>query len=130
MAQLLSARRPLLPAIVLAVSLGIVSLTPSSAQASLPTSSERTMASYVNHGRAAYGVRPMGLSSSLSTIARTHSAEMARAHRLYHTSNLAYRLRYYRWSVAGENVGYGSSLWAIYAAFMRSPSHRDNNLCS
>ncbi len=49
---------------------------------------------------------------------------------LYHTSDsyLRYELRNYTWSVAGENVGRGGSMKAIFDAFMASQTHRDNIL--
>jgi uncharacterized protein YkwD len=55
---------------------------------------------------------------------------MARAHRLYHTSDPAdYYLRGVRWSRWGENVGKTTGdLPAQQVAFMQSPEHRHNIL--
>jgi uncharacterized protein YkwD len=55
---------------------------------------------------------------------------MARRGYLFHSNEDAIReaLDGYDWSLAGENVGVGSSLQTLQDAFMASPLHRENIL--
>jgi uncharacterized protein YkwD len=53
---------------------------------------------------------------------------MADAGELFHTGDLAAKLRGLRWSVGGENVGVAPSLDDLQDAFMASKPHRSNIL--
>jgi uncharacterized protein YkwD len=53
---------------------------------------------------------------------------MAEAGYLFHTPDLAGKLRGLDWSLGGENVGVASSLTDLQEAFMASPPHRRNIL--
>lgn len=68
------------------------------------------------------------LDSQLSRYALRHSRAMAEAGYLFHTDDLAARLTGRDWSIGGENVGMGSSLSDLLAAFMDSKPHRRNIL--
>lgn len=68
------------------------------------------------------------LDSQLSRYALRHSRAMAEAGYLFHTDDLAARLKGRDWSIGGENVGMGSSLGDLLAAFMDSRPHRKNIL--
>jgi uncharacterized protein YkwD len=68
------------------------------------------------------------LDAKLSRYAVKHSREMAEAGGLFHTEDLADKLGQRDWSMGGENVGYGSSLTDVQAAFMGSKFHRRNIL--
>jgi len=68
------------------------------------------------------------LDSQLSRYALRHSRAMAEAGYLFHTGDLAARLKGRDWSMGGENVGVGSSLDDLFAAFMGSKFHRKNIL--
>jgi uncharacterized protein YkwD len=64
----------------------------------------------------------------LRRLANEHSRQMADAGRIFHTGSLSSRLSFVSWSVAGENVGAGGSMRALFDAFMKSDAHRDNIL--
>ncbi len=53
---------------------------------------------------------------------------MAHAGYLFHTEDLAAKLKGRNWSIGGENVGVGSSLDSLEDAFMASKVHRENIL--
>jgi uncharacterized protein YkwD len=96
--------------------------------ASAATRSEVSLGNMMNHARHHYGRGGLRYSSGLSILARRHSALMAKRGTIFHTANLAYRLRGYSWRVAGENVGMGPTMLALHQAFMASPHHRENIL--
>ena len=70
----------------------------------------------------------LALDAQLSRYAVRHSRAMAQAGQLFHTEDLADKLGQRDWSIGGENVGYGSSLTDVQAAFMGSTPHRKNIL--
>jgi uncharacterized protein YkwD len=70
----------------------------------------------------------LALDVKLSRYAISHSRAMAEAGQLFHTEDLADKLGQRDWSIGGENVGYGSSLTDVQAAFMGSTPHRKNIL--
>ena len=61
-------------------------------------------------------------------MADEHSRQMASAGQIFHTASLGSKLTFVSWSVAGENVGAGGSMRALFDAFMKSDVHRDNIL--
>src|SRR5439155_13687927 len=83
----------------------------------------------INQSRAAAGARPLQVLSSLVSIARDHSVEMANTNSIWHTQNLADKFPP-EWISLGENVGRGSNTTVdgLHQAFMNSTSHRDNIL--
>jgi uncharacterized protein YkwD len=70
----------------------------------------------------------LALDAELSRYAIRHSRAMAEAGHLFHTEDLAGKLGQRDWSMGGENIGYGSSLTDVQAAFMASKFHRRNIL--
>jgi uncharacterized protein YkwD len=82
----------------------------------------------INSARADAGLGALGLSSSLSSKARKHSAAMADQRRLVHHRCLSCTFGGSGWSVLGENVGAGSSVGAVHRKMLRSAGHRDNIL--
>lgn len=68
------------------------------------------------------------LNDRLSRYARRHSREMAEQGELFHTPDLADKLRGTGWTIGAENVGMGPSLEALEDAFMASRPHRRNIL--
>jgi uncharacterized protein YkwD len=70
----------------------------------------------------------LALDARLSRYAVRHSRAMAEAGQLFHTEDVADKLGQRVWSMWGENVGYGSSLTDVQAAFMGSTPHRKNIL--
>jgi uncharacterized protein YkwD len=87
-----------------------------------------TMLSLTNEDRADHDMRALSLDRKLSAYAKQHSRDMASTGYLFHTEDLAAKLSGLDWSIGGENVGVGSSLDGLEAAFMRSTAHRQNIL--
>jgi hypothetical protein len=79
-----------------------------------------------NADRAAARLKALSTAGDLQSLAQRRSDEMARAGRIYHTSNLGSKVS--GWKRLGENVGRGPDLRDIETAFMNSPSHRENIL--
>jgi uncharacterized protein YkwD len=86
------------------------------------------MLALTNEARAEHGRDALSLNERLSRYATRHSREMAKDGCLFHTPDLASRLRGLHWSIGGENVGYASSLRDLQRAFMASKPHRRNIL--
>lgn len=83
-----------------------------------------------NQDRADHGRDDLRLARAISRYATQHSRQMASAGRLFHSTENELRtaLGNVDWSLAGENVGVGSSLEDIQDAFMASQTHRANIL--
>ena len=80
----------------------------------------------MNAAREASGLRPYAVYSDLTSVARSHSREMASRQQLYHNPNLTTDVQ--NWQAVGENVGEGPTVDDIHTAFMNSPEHRANIL--
>ena len=83
------------------------------------------MLTRINNARTAHGLRPLVLSADLSTLARSHSRQMASATALFHSSSFS---AICCWSAIAENVGTGDSVRGVHRAFLRSSTHRSNIL--
>jgi uncharacterized protein YkwD len=90
----------------------------------------RQMLSLTNQDRERRDRAELRFAARLSRYAREHSRLMARRGAIFHSTpdQLRAQLGGYTWSIAGENVGVGGSLESLEAAFMNSPSHRENIL--
>jgi uncharacterized protein YkwD len=86
------------------------------------------MLSLTNQDRSEYHKARLALDSQLSRYARQHSERMADRGSLFHTADLAAKLKGRDWSIGGENVGYGPTLANLERAFMGSTPHRSNIL--
>jgi uncharacterized protein YkwD len=86
------------------------------------------MVPLINDDRADKDRPALKLDLELSRYARKHSQDMADAGELFHTSDLAAKLKGKSWSIGGENVGMGPSLPALEDIFMASTPHRRNIL--
>ena len=86
------------------------------------------MVRLTNDDREARDRRALDLDALLSRYAKRHSRDMAEAGQIFHTEDLAAKLRGRDWSIAGENVGMGTSLDGLEEAFMASKPHRRNIL--
>lgn len=89
---------------------------------------EQGFARKMNLARQAVGKRKLSLDPELSKVARKHTREMVDRDLLYHTSSDALRRRVTHWAILGENVGVGSAVDSLHAAFMASPGHKENIL--
>ena len=90
----------------------------------------RDLLRLTNEDRAERGRAELTLARAISRYATQHSRQMANAGRLFHSSenDLRTALAGVEWSHAGENVGVGSALKDVQAAFMASRTHRANVL--
>ena len=86
------------------------------------------MAPLINDDRADKDRTALELDLELSRYAKRHSQDMADAGGLFHTSDLAAKLKGKHWSIGGENVGMAPSLRALEDMFMASTPHRRNIL--
>jgi uncharacterized protein YkwD len=82
----------------------------------------------VNDVRAQHDVRRLEVNAKLSRYAKRHSDEMADRKWLFHTNDLYSRVRAYRATAWGENVGVGGAIGRVVKAWMRSSGHRANLL--
>jgi uncharacterized protein YkwD len=89
-------------------------------------SMEQQFVSKMNAARQANGMRPYSVSSDLTSIARSHSRQMATKGQLYHNGSLTSQVQ--NWQAVGENVGEGPTVDDIHTAFMHSTEHRANIL--
>lgn len=82
----------------------------------------------VNHARAERGIARLRMSDFVVKLAQNHNVAMAGAGKIFHTSDLGYKLRTVDWRYWGENVGVGVSVAGLFRAYMGSPAHRANML--
>jgi uncharacterized protein YkwD len=82
-----------------------------------------------NAARERHGLVTLQLDRDRSRIARRHSAAMASAQDLFHTTDISPYLDGIDWRRWGENVGYTpGSIQGLQDAFMASTPHRHNVL--
>lgn len=82
-----------------------------------------------NAARERRGLAKLQLDREASRIARRHSAAMAAAGDLFHTTDVSPYLDGIDWHRWGENVGYTpGSIAGLQEAFMQSDPHRHNVL--
>ena len=86
------------------------------------------MVPLINDDRADNDRSALELDLELSHYARRHSQDMADAGGIFHTNDLAAKLKGKNWSIGAENVGMGRSLPDLEATFMASTPHRRNIL--
>ena len=117
----------LLVTLTLAVTAGATAaaVAPASALASTAGFEAQFIAD-MNSARSANGLAPYSVAYDLTSIARSHSAQMASSQTLYHNPSLTSQVQ--NWQAVGENVGEGPTVSDIHTAFMNSPEHRANIL--
>jgi len=110
------------------ISIVLVALVVMTVGLALPAQAgtEGAFLSKINASRSAAGLAPLSMSSELVPDARTHSADMMAAGKIYHSSNLAGVAS--GWESLAENVGAGPSVDGLHTAFMNSTGHRRNIL--
>ncbi|MDQ3945384.1 MAG: CAP domain-containing protein, partial [Actinomycetota bacterium] len=84
------------------------------------------LTSMTNADRTAARLGALTTTPDLQSFAQRRAEEMARANKLWHSSNLGTQVS--NWQRVGENVGRGRSMRDIQTAFMNSASHRENIL--
>jgi uncharacterized protein YkwD len=111
--------------VALLASVTAVTLAPGTALAS-SSSMESQFIAKINAARQSAGLRSYAVASDLTSVARSHSNQMAQRQELYHNPNLTSDVQ--NWQAVGENVGEGPTVDDIHQAFMNSPEHRANIL--
>jgi uncharacterized protein YkwD len=129
MAQVIHrSRSRIAAALLLSVSLLISGFATDHARAGEVARNRAEMLRLTNEARDHKGRDALELDGALSKYAMRHSRAMAGEGELFHTEDLAAKLKGREWSVGGENVGVASSLSDLQAAFMASKPHRGNIL--
>jgi uncharacterized protein YkwD len=93
-----------------------------------PQRARGKMLHLVNHYRAQHGEHRLRMSRDIVRIAQRHSRRMATARSLFHTQHMWTKLRSYKVSCWGENVGMAPSVWGVFRGWVRSSDHRANML--
>jgi uncharacterized protein YkwD len=89
---------------------------------------QKELLTLTNEARSEHGESALALNARLSRYATKHSRAMAAKGYLFHTADLAAKLKGLDWSMGGENVGVASSVDEVQGAFMASKDHRRNIL--
>jgi uncharacterized protein YkwD len=103
----------------------VTGLTPSPAEA---TNLRRRLFELIRQTRANHDLPRLHMDRDLSRYCRRHSLDMAQQNRLYHSNDLAGKVRRYNADAWGENVGYAGTLRRLRSLWMHSSSHRANLL--
>jgi Cysteine-rich secretory protein family len=107
----------------LILALAVSSLFPAAAQADT-VSDEAAFVAKINDLRVSQGLKPLQVNANLVAKARSWSAGMAAAGRIWH-STLSDGITE-DWKKLGENVGMGGSVDGLHRAFVNSPHHYEN----
>jgi uncharacterized protein YkwD len=119
--------------VLFAVGFLLFAVAPTALAAKRSSSAELTLLAAVNATRAAYGLQPLHLDSTLQRAARSHSTDMLR-HNYFAHGNFAGRMVAFRvrGRTAGENLAWGSGPYGragtIVREWLASPEHRANLL--
>jgi uncharacterized protein YkwD len=87
---------------------------------------ERSFAKKINNARDRRDRGRLKLDPELSKVAMKQTKTMIDRNQLFHTVNLGSRVT--RWTMLGENVGYGYTVKSLHTMFMNSPAHKQNIL--
>jgi uncharacterized protein YkwD len=107
----------------LILALGVMPFLAADAKADT-VSDEAAFVTKINALRAGKGLAPLTVNANLTAKARTWSAGMAAAGKIWH-STLSDGVTE-DWRKLGENVGMGGSVDGLHTAFVNSPHHYDN----
>ena len=125
-----SGRRPLRVVAFVLAALLVVAFVTSDTNAEERHGRRRQMLSLTNDDRRHHERKALDFATAISDYAKAHSRAMAREGYLFHSTEERLRnlLDGRNWSIAGENVGVGSTLESLEDAFMDSKKHRENIL--
>ena len=125
-----SGRRPLRVVAFVLAALLVLALVPSDTNAGERHGRRRQMLSLTNDDRRHHERKALDFATAISDYAKAHSRAMAREGYLFHSTEERLRnlLDGRNWSMAGENVGVGTTLESLEDAFMNSKKHRQNIL--
>ena len=113
---------------VAALTIGLAATTVGAATPASAQFRRAKMLSWVNHSRAVHHVHRLRMVRPVVGLAHDHNVAMAHKQRLFHSTDLGYKLRSYSWHSWGENVGAGVTPYGLFKAYMASPEHRANML--
>src|SRR5690242_8140982 len=109
---------------VAALTIGLAATTVGLATPASAQLRRAKMLAWVNHSRTEHHVHRLRMVRPVVGMAHDHSLAMVRKQRLFHSTDLGYKLRYYNWHSWGENVGAGVTPYGLFKAYMASPDHR------
>ena len=98
---------------------------PAMADRANPAADEQAFVAKINQLRAEHGLRPLSVNGELTTIGRRWAGKMAAAGQISHNKNFPNEVTQ-DWEKLGENVGVGSNVDELHAAFVKSPAHFRN----
>jgi len=127
-AQVIRSRRVIALVFLLATGFLLSGVATDHARAGANAKRRVEMLQLTNEDRADKDRDALKLDSRLSRYATKHSRAMADAGYLFHSEDLAAKLKGRDWSMGGENVGVASSLAGLEDSFMGSKVHRKNIL--
>jgi uncharacterized protein YkwD len=118
---------------VLFAAILVLFATPAALAAKGSSSSELNVLAAVNSTRAAYGLQPLRLDSTLRNAARSHSIDMLRRNYFAHGDFGARMAAFHiQGRTAGENLAWGTGPFGragtIVREWLASPEHRANLL--
>lgn len=103
----------------------VVALFGAASPASASPVQEAEFVSRINQLRIGLGLSPLTVDPELMAVGRSWAAGMASAGRLRHNPDYPYVLTL-DWEIGAENVGTGSNVEVLMAAFVNSPGHYAN----
>ncbi|MBW3614350.1 MAG: CAP domain-containing protein [Actinobacteria bacterium] len=119
-------RRSALVLLAIVVGVFVAPALPVSAQAApSPAEAELEFVARINGLRGAKGLPHLAIHAELTTVARSWAAAMAKVDRISHNPNLD-KVVQADWQKLGENVGVGTTVGELHAAFVASPTHYRN----
>lgn len=101
----------------------VTGLTPSPAEA---TNLRRRVFELIQRTRLNHGLPALRMDRDLSRYCRRHTLAMVQQNRLFHSADLAGKVRRYNARYWGENVGYAATPRRLRYMWMHSASHRAN----
>ena len=118
---------------VLFAAIFVLFAAPAALAGKTSSSAELNLLAAVNASRAAYGLQPLHLDSTLRNAARSHSTDMLRRNYFAHGDFAARMAAFHvHGPTAGENLAWGSGPFGradtIVREWLASPEHRANLL--
>jgi uncharacterized protein YkwD len=121
-------RSPRTIALGLALVVGLTIVAAPAASAGRLERRRDKLLSWVNEYRQQHSRVSLRFDTDLNRMAQQHSRRMADQRLLFHTTDLGTKLRSFRVSVWGENIGYASRLGVVFRMWKHSASHDANLL--
>jgi uncharacterized protein YkwD len=117
---------------ILIASMVLAALIPATSASSATcwsySAKDRSFAKKINNARERRDRGRLRLDPELSKVAMKQTKSMIKQNNLFHTRDLGSRVT--RWTMLGENVGYGYTVTSLHKMFMDSAGHKKNILNS